>query len=300
MLDGVLQQLHPATVLQADRPGPDQPRPGQDPVDAGQLSGGEQMPVGVVGQHRQRQLAGEQVAVHGREHGHLAAGRGVRQRLHQSAAGRREQVLDHEEAEHDVGRLIVQPDPAIVVSQLGEVARPGVQTERTPPRRELVQVGTQPFVLFRRRGQHDRRERARREAGLGTDRVDQLTHRVGVVQIMICGEVGQDGVIEQRPADLRVVDPGRRAAHVHLQQPEARRAKIEVGAGQRGRRIAPAAQHRGQLPLTRAYGPGEGGQVAAEQPVGQAGEGDAQVLHVGVQPVPLLMTEEHRPGQITA
>jgi hypothetical protein len=298
MADRIVVQVRRPAVLEGDRPGPDHPGPGENAVDSGTFFAAEQMPVGVVGEHRERCLTAVDLGVKRSEHHHVAPGYGVDHRVHQGLATRLEQMLGQEEPEDDVDRPAAQPDPAAAHLELRDMASMRVEPAGTPAPGDRVQEGCYPAVVVGPVRHRDHRERAALESGLLEDQADVLAQRVDEAQPVLAGEVAEHRVADHGLAELAVLDAVHRAAHVQLKQAQAGRVWVHVGPGQLGDVRCPGAQRRLDLIIGQACGPGERGEVAAVQPVGQADHRGPQVLEIGVQQAALGVADEQRAGEV--
>ena len=296
--DRVARQVDAPAILQGDRPGPDHPGPGQDPVNTDQLGGAEGAPIPLVREHRKRALAAEDLALQLREHRHLVARHRVEDGVKQGRRARLKQALDQEYAVDHVHHPATEPYPAATHLQLAKMAAVSVQPELTPGRREPTQVRRQLFVAARPVGHRDDGKRAACGAGLGKDVIGELMHRVDVAKLVGPCEVGEHRMLEQRPAHVGALHAADRAAKVELEQAEAGLIGVQVGAGKPADRSAPAAQGGRDLVVTRTHGSREGLEIAAEQPVWQAHHRRVDHRKVRVELLALRLADEQRPGQI--
>ncbi len=191
--DRVAGQVDAPAILQGDRPGPDHPGPGQDPVNTDQLGGAEGAPIPLVREHRKRALAAEDLALQLREHRHLVARHRVEDGVKQGRRARLKQALDQEYPVDHVHHPATEPYPAATHLQLAKMAAVSVQPELTPGRREPTQVRRQLFVAARPVGHRDDGKRAACGAGLGKNVIGELMHGVDVAKLAAQG--GRDLVV---------------------------------------------------------------------------------------------------------
>jgi hypothetical protein len=297
--DRELAQIDPLPV-DGDLTSPDHPRPGQDPVEYGELVGRIAIAMGLVRQQRQRALAAVQLGVERREDRNVSALGRLQDGLEHLDRARLEQVLDHEQPEHHVDHPIAQPDAIIAIFQGIHRAGQRVDPHRCEHRRTLVQLPLQVRVAVREVGDRHHRTYAGRHLRLGQDRPDDLLHRRGVGQPVFLDELGEERQFEQRLVEHRVVHPADSAAHVDLEQMKSLLVLVHIRpAHPAGRRTA-SSDHGLRLRLGETDRAGVRRQVAVEHPLRQPGQCGMQQIEVLFQLVVLTRVQECRAAEAPA
>ena len=132
----------------------------------------------------------------------------------------------------------------------------------------------------------------RRAVDLGGEEVDRLRES----EVLLLDEAPQEGRGQHRPADLGGLEAAQGADDVELQDLEAGRVLVEVGAAEEDVLVLPGLEHGPPLQRPHAHGLAHPSHVVAEEPLGDGADQVEEADQVTLQGQPLLSLDEDRLG----